>query len=167
MTFKPSCKSKAPVATAVAKPLVIIGRNLVNLTHIAYTKRYQPLNVPLEEMTPEAIARLGIGINSLERQIAFDATAESEKQIQLLKDVRDALANEGLLEKYFVLEDGTIVLPELVKSADYGEMNLGHVVRLYADGIEKPIMTCLCSSEAACVHLLTELSNRLNGSSTQ
>lgn len=168
MSLKTTCKSKASAAaTAVAKPLVIIGRNLVNLTHIAYTKRYQPLNVPLEEMTHEAIARLGIGINSLERQIAFDATAESEKQIQLLKDVRDALANAGLLEKYFVLEDGTIVLPELVKSADYGEMGTGHVVRLYAGGTEKAIMTCLCSSEAACVQLLTELSDRLNGSSTQ
>lgn len=156
-------KKTEPASTQTA----IIGRNLINLVLIAYTKRYQPLNESLEAMTPDAISRLGVGINSLERQIAFGAAAEPEKQVQLLKDVRDALANAGLLEKYFVLEDGTIVLPELVKSADYGEMNLGHVVRLYTDGIEKPIMTCLCSSEAACVHLLTELSNRLNGSSTQ
>ncbi|MFB2908038.1 hypothetical protein ACE1BH_24530 [Aeromonas jandaei] len=156
-------KKPEPACTLTA----IIGRNLVNLTHIAYTKRYQPLNESLERMTPDAISRLGVGINSLERQIAFGATAEPEKQVQLLKDVRDALANAGLLEKYFMLEDGTIVLPELVKSADYGDMGNGPVVRLYADGIEKPILTCLCSSEAACVQLLTELSNRLNGSSTQ
>lgn len=166
MSLKTTCKSKVS-AIAAAKKTVIIGRNLVDLALIAYTKRYQPLNEPLETMTPDVISRLGVGINGLKRQIAFDATAESEKQIQLLKDVRDALANAGLLEKYFVLEDGTIVLPELVKSADYGEMANGHVVRLYADGVDKAIMTCLCSSEAACVRLLTELSDRLNGSSTQ
>ncbi len=67
-------KKTEPACTLTA----IIGRNLVNLAHIAYTKRYQPLNESLDRMTPDAISRLGVGINSLERQIAFDAAAEPQ-----------------------------------------------------------------------------------------
>ncbi|WP_265434794.1 hypothetical protein [Aeromonas salmonicida] len=165
MTIKSSSKSKTP-ATAT-KQTAIIGRNLINLAHIAYTKRYQPLNETLETMTPVALSRLGVGINSVERQISFEATTDSDEHVQLLKAVRDTLANAGLLEKYFELVDGTIVLPELVKSADYGEMANGYVIRLYTDGVDKPMMTCLCTSEAECLHTLIALSDRLNGPSAQ
>lgn len=145
----------------------IIGRRLVNLSSITHTQRYQPLTKPLAELDQEALERLGVAIYNTSHQASFEFITGSDEQTQYLKQVREALAGAGLLDQYFELPDGTLLLPHLVQSADYGEMPNGWVVRLYRDGADKPLMTCLCSSEDACIATMTALSERLKGTSVQ
>lgn len=156
-------KETVPASTLTA----IIGRRLVNLSSITHTQRYQPLNKPLAELDHEALERLGVAIYNTSQQASFEFIVGSDEQTQYLKQVRDALASAGLLDQYQQLPDGTLLLPHLVQSADYGEMPNGWVVRLYRDGADKPLMTCLCSSEDECIATLTALSERLKGSSVQ
>ncbi|MDF8329405.1 hypothetical protein P5G63_13240 [Aeromonas salmonicida] len=160
-------KNTPKTPTIAAKQTAVIGKKLIDLTQIAWTKRYQPLNEPLESLTSEASARMGVGINAVERQLAFEAMVEPEDQVQFLNALRNALADAGLLERYFLMPDGTFLLPELVVSADYGEVANGSVVRLYGPSGDKPLITCLCSSEAECEQTLQALSARLNGSSAK
>jgi len=160
-------KNTPKTPTIAAKQTAVIGKKLIDLTQIAWTKRYQPLNEPLENLTSEARARMGVGINAVERQLAFEALPEPEAQVEFLKALRDALAVAGLFERYFLMPDGTFLLPELVVSADYGAVTNGSVVRLYGLSGDKPLITCLCSSEAECEQTLQALSDRLNSPTAQ
>lgn len=160
---------KSRQAQVSPKQTALIRRRLINLSQITYIQRYQPLNKPLAELEPEALERLGIAIYNTSQQASFEQIVGPDEQTQYLKDIRDALTSAGLLERFFEMPDGTLLLPHLVQSADYGSMPNGWVVRLYRDGheTERPMMTCLCSNEAECISILTALSERLKGSCVQ
>lgn len=151
--------SVPPVVTPIT---AVIGTKLLDLAQIAYVKRYRPLNEPLELLTPEVRAKMGVGVNSVDRQLAFEGIPNPEAQSQFLAELRAALAAAGLLERFFEMPDGTILRPELVVSGDYGSVANGCIVRLYGRAGDKPMMTCLCASEAECENSLQALSKRLN-----
>lgn len=135
---------------------------MVNLPSVTYTMRYQLLFGSTADKKPEALARLGIGINSKIKQLAFIPAIEPDVQLKHLTQLNSALTNAGLLDKFFILPDSTIIMPELVASAEYGEVDNGCVIRLYSAASKNPLITCLLSSETECMSVLHSLAERLN-----
>ena len=141
---------------------VVVGSSMVYLSNVDFTKRYQLLSGSTADKAPEALARLGVGINSKIKQLAFIPAIEPDVQLEHLTQLNSALTNAGLLDKFFILPDSTIIRPELVASAEYGEVDNGCVVRLYSAASKTPLITCLLSSEKECISVLHSLAERLN-----
>lgn len=140
----------------------VIGTSMVDLCNISYSKRYQPLHGSTANNPPETLARFGVGINSKIKQLAFIPAIEPDSQLEHLTQLNSALTNAGLLDKFFILPDSTIIMPELVASAEYGEVANGCVIRLYSAASKTPLITCLLSSEKECMSVLHSLAERLN-----
>ena len=143
---------------------VVVGSSMVYLSNVDFTKRYQLLSGSTADKTPEALARLGVGINSKIKQLAFIHAIEPDIQLEHLTQLNSALTNAGLLDKFFILPDSTIIRPELVDSAEYGAVENGWVIRLYSATMDKPLITCLLNSEDECQDVLKHLTERLKSS---
>lgn len=140
---------------------VVIGNALINLDLVLYTKRYQLLQSSIQDMSADNLSKLGIGINGNATQLAFIHAIEPEKQVSLLTTLNEELQKIGLLDQFFILPDSTIIRPELIASAEYGEVNNGCVVKLYSANVKNPLITSLLNSEGECLSVLNSLAERL------
>ncbi len=149
-------------STSSPKRLYRVGNALIQIDKIMWTKRYRPLQAEIDSLAPETVANMGVGICSLDCQLAFEHALQPDKQVLILDELNKELESAGLLTDFYVLPDSTIIRPMIIDRVDYGSVKLGWVVNFYILGRDKPILTSLLTSESECLDLLQSLADRVN-----
>jgi hypothetical protein len=161
MSDKPSKLVPATSANAstssTPKRLYHVGNAMIQLEKIAWTKRYRPLQMDANALSDTAAAKMGVGVCSLDRQLAFEHALQPDEQVEILEDLNKTLESAGLLPHFFVLPDKTVVRPELIAQVAYGEVKLGWIVCFYLAEKSKPFLTCLLADEQECKQLYQSL----------
>ncbi len=154
--------STSASTSSTPKRLYRVGNALIQIDKIMWTKRYRPLQAEIDSLAPETVANMGVGICSLDCQLAFEHALQPDKQVLILDELNKELESAGLLTDFYVLPDSTIIRPMIIDRADYAPVKLGWVVNFYILGRDKPILTSLLTSESECLDLLQSLADRVN-----
>lgn len=139
-----------------------VGKALIQIDKIVWTKRYRPLQTNTDSLSDKEAAKMGVGICSLDSQLAFEHALQPDKQVLILDELNKELESAGLLTDFYVLPDSTIIRPMIIDRADYAPVKLGWVVNFYILGRDKPILTSLLANESECLDLLQSLADRVN-----
>lgn len=158
----PSAQNQANVGPKTPRWMYRIGNALIQLDKIMWTKRYRPLQMDVESLSSETAAKMGVGICSLDCQLAFEHALRPDEQVAILESLNKELASAGMLTNFYVLPDSTIIRPSIIDRADYGPVKLGWVVSFYLPGRDKSILSCLLANEPECLDLLQSLAARVN-----
>ena len=147
--------------SSTPKRLHRVGNSLIQPEKIMWTQRYRPLQMPVDLLSAKAAARMGVGVSSLDCQLAFEHALQADEQVAILNNLNEALESAGLLTRFYVLPDKTIVRPEIISKVDYGEVELGWIVRFYQAEKKKPFLSCLLTDEQECQLLFQSLEAHL------
>jgi len=157
----PATSPNASTSSTTPKRLHHVGNSLIQLEKIMWTKRYRPLQIDTDSMSDKEAAKMGVGVFSLERQLAFEHALQADEQVVILNNLNEALESAGLLTRFFILPDNTVLRPELIAKVDYYEVKQGWIVRFYLAEKKKSFLSCLLADEQECRLLFQSLEAHL------